>query len=47
MTLDGVVAFWKSVQNIPNLQSSYIGQILEQFKGPKRGCTVSVQISLV
>ena len=47
MTLDGFVAFWKSVQNIPNLKTSYIGPILEQLKGPKRGCTVSVQISLV
>ena len=39
MTSDGFVAFWRSVQNIPNLKSSYIGPVLEQLKGPKRGCS--------
>jgi len=39
MTSDGFVAFWRSVQNIPNLNSSYIGPVLEQFRGPKRGCS--------
>ncbi|CAN6691864.1 unnamed protein product [Malus baccata var. baccata] len=33
MTSDGFVAFWKSVQNIPNIKSSYIGPVLEQLMG--------------
>ena len=39
MTSDGFVAFWKSVQNIPNIKSSYIGPVLEQLMGQKRGCS--------
>ncbi|CAN6687658.1 unnamed protein product [Malus baccata var. baccata] len=33
MTSDGFVVFWKSVQNIPNIKSSYIGPVLEQLMG--------------
>ena len=33
MTSDGFVAFWRSVQNIPNIKSSYIGPVLEQLMG--------------
>ena len=40
MTSDGFVAFWKSVQNIPNIKSSYIGPVLEQLLGQN----VAVQI---
>ena len=45
MTSDGFVAFWKSVQNIPNIKSSYIGPVLEQLMGPKRGCSDFRRIS--
>ncbi|CAN6549786.1 unnamed protein product [Malus baccata var. baccata] len=40
MTSDGFVAFWKSVQNISNIKSSYIGPVLEQLMGQN----VAVQI---
>ena len=39
MTSDGFVAFWRSVQNIPNIKSRYIGPVLEQLMGPTRGCS--------
>ena len=40
MTSDGFEAFWKSVQNIPNIKSSFIGPVLEQLMGQN----VAVQI---
>ncbi|CAN6686563.1 unnamed protein product [Malus baccata var. baccata] len=40
MTSDGFVAFWKSVQNIPSIKSSYIEPVLEQLMGQN----VAVQI---
>ena len=46
MTSDGFVAFWRSVQNIPNIKSSYIGPVLEQLMGQKRGCSVFRRILL-
>ena len=39
MTSDGFVAFWRSVQNIPNIKSTYIGPVLEQLMGPKSSCS--------
>ena len=39
MTSDVFVAFWRSVQNIPNIKSSHIGPVLEQLMGPKCGCS--------
>ena len=40
MTSDGFVAFWRGVQNSPNMKSSYIGPVLEQLLGQN----VAVQI---